>query len=152
MKNDLISRRAIFHKLLVYGGKVCPDNDIDGFPITIKVRDIKKAIRDVPSVGIQPERHGLWLDSESPLTSSCKCSLCSRYFESETPYCPHCGAKMDEKEVVKKDYNPCNKCTHKGWNMPQCQYCNKANGYKYAELDTEKFMESKNVPERKDGE
>ncbi len=33
MKNDLISRRAIFHKLLVYGGKVCPDNDIDGFPI-----------------------------------------------------------------------------------------------------------------------
>ena len=66
--------------------------------------------------------------------------------------CDVCDAKMDGKEVVKKDYNPCNKCTHKGWNMPQCQYCNKANGYKYMELDIEKFMESKNVPDRKDGE
>lgn len=48
-----------------------------------------------PAADVRPERHGEWLDSESPLTSSCKCSLCSCYFESETPYCPNCGAKMD---------------------------------------------------------
>lgn len=51
--------------------------------------------KDTPTADARPERHGVWLDSESPLTSSCKCSLCNRYFESETPYCPQCGAKMD---------------------------------------------------------
>lgn len=56
-------------------------------------------IESAPAADVRPERHGLWLDSESPLTSSCKCSLCICYFESETPYCPNCGAKMDGKEI-----------------------------------------------------
>ena len=99
-------------------------------------------------------KHGKWILQDD--RKYAKCSECESIRNIETQlgwnFCPACGAKMDGKEVVKKDYNPCNKCTHKGWNMPQCQYCNKANGYKYMELDIEKFMESKNVPDRKDGE
>lgn len=65
----------------------------DGWTSAIsKAMDV---INDVLAADVRPERHGEWLDSESPLTSSCKCSLCSCYFESETPYCPKCGAKMD---------------------------------------------------------
>lgn len=100
----------------------------------------------------QEVKRGRWLinpDGYYPYCSECQKEPQGRVM---TDWCPNCGAEMDGKEVVKKDYNPCNKCTHKGWNMPQCQYCNKANGYKYMELDIEKFMESKNVPDRKDGE
>ncbi len=108
MKDDLISRRAIFHELLVYGGKVCPNNDVDGFPITIKVCDIKEAIRNVPSADVRPERHGHWDDSDG---EHIKCSKCGQFapivpqyqdepITYEAPFCPNCGAKMDGKDVT----------------------------------------------------
>lgn len=59
---------------------------------------------------------------------------------------------LNGKKVAKKDYNPCNQCRHKGWDMPQCHYCNKANEYKYMELDVEKTIENKNISDKKDGE
>lgn len=99
MQDDLISRRAIFHELLVYGGKVCPDNDVDGFPITIKVRDIKKAIKNAPEVK-PPERHGEWL-----VSGECyECSECGGGSTVNTnPYCWKCGARMDGKGSENND-------------------------------------------------
>lgn len=49
MSNDLISRKALINALFVRNGKMCPDTDIDNFPITINVKDVKKAIRNAPT-------------------------------------------------------------------------------------------------------
>lgn len=49
MSNDLISKKALINALFVRNGKMCPDTDIDNFPITINVKDVKKAIRNAPT-------------------------------------------------------------------------------------------------------
>lgn len=49
MSDDLISRKALFNELFVRNGKACPNNDIDNFPITFNVKDIKQAIRNTPT-------------------------------------------------------------------------------------------------------
>ncbi len=134
-----------------------PESWADGWDkaIDTAIKELDK----LPAADVQELKHGSWskemLSKQDTVFGDFhfgfQCSVCGALM-NKTAYCGNCGAKMDGKEVVKKDYNPCNKCTHKGWNMPQCQYCNKANGYKYMELDIKKFMESKNVPDRKDGE
>lgn len=68
--------------------------------------DIKRVIDKVPTA--DTERHGHWM-----LHPDCKewyiCSYCGnrhifsldydcRYFRWLSPYCPNCGAKMDEVE------------------------------------------------------
>ena len=49
MNNDLISRKALINDLFVRNGKMCPDNDIDNFPVTINVKDVKESIRNAPT-------------------------------------------------------------------------------------------------------
>lgn len=49
MINDLISRKALINALFVRNGKKCPDTDVDNFPITINVKDVKEAIRNAPT-------------------------------------------------------------------------------------------------------
>lgn len=49
MSNDLISRKALINTLFVCNRKMCPDNDIDNFPITINVKNVKEAIRNAPT-------------------------------------------------------------------------------------------------------
>lgn len=49
MSNDLISRKALFNEMFVRNGKVCPNHDIDNFPIRFNVKDIKQTIRNTPT-------------------------------------------------------------------------------------------------------
>lgn len=49
MSDDLISRKALINALFVRNGKMCPDTDIDNFPITVDVKYVKKAIRNAPT-------------------------------------------------------------------------------------------------------
>lgn len=52
---------------------------------------------DILAADVHPERHGEWLldDNASPYQLvKTYCSLCD-YYNLITPYCPHCGAKMD---------------------------------------------------------
>lgn len=55
-------------------------------------------IDSAPTVDAVPVRHGRW-QGVSPFVDSLECSEC-RYCitdeEFKTPYCPYCGAKMDE--------------------------------------------------------
>lgn len=61
------------------------------------------AISQLESFGVQlgekanvkPVRHGKWLLEAHKGLSSCKCNVCNAVYESETNYCPKCGAKMD---------------------------------------------------------
>lgn len=46
--------------------------------------------------------HGHWFDVGS---LSCRCSECGCKSRTETNYCPNCGAKMDEKEHEKNEFD-----------------------------------------------
>ena len=68
--------------------------------------EVEKLIADAPTVDAEPVRHGHWVKSEDAddgYCSVCECDM-PMYREdwewkySETPYCPNCGAKMDEVE------------------------------------------------------
>ena len=53
-------------------------------------------LQNAPTV--DPVKHGHWI-SASPLTDTLVCSECQYNIIDEafkTPYCPNCGAKMDE--------------------------------------------------------
>lgn len=47
---------------------------------------------------VDAERHGHWrkVDDKEPLAWDC--SVCGAMCHYNTPYCPICGAKMDEEE------------------------------------------------------
>ena len=60
------------------------------------------------AIGISRVRHGRWVEKEKyTFGIMYDCSLCeNRILDTGNPwhYCPHCGAKMDEKEDKHEDY------------------------------------------------
>lgn len=70
--------------------------------VWVRYRDVERLIRNAPAADVAEVRHGviqkvyrggnpLW-DEETV------CSLCLHTIWDHFNYCPHCGAKMDEKE------------------------------------------------------
>lgn len=58
------------------------------------------AIDSVPPADVVPVRKGTWkiidpFDDHEIV----KCSECGYVMEQETPYCPYCGAKMEDKNA-----------------------------------------------------
>ncbi len=92
--NDAISRKELMKALR----DLCDETDCN---IAI-MPDVMEIVRDAPAAGVEPVRHGRWVDG--------RCSLCSvpavtmRQIDGveirvETPRCPNCGAKMDGTNV-----------------------------------------------------
>lgn len=51
MSDDLISRKALLKQFTVSnGGRRIPEYDIDNFPITLSIKDVKDIIRKAPTV------------------------------------------------------------------------------------------------------
>lgn len=66
---------------------------LDGYDDAIKVVD------SIPPADVEPVRKGTWkiidpFDDHEVV----KCSECGYVMEQETLYCPHCGAKMEDKK------------------------------------------------------
>ena len=65
--------------------------------LVVDVADIK----NVPTVEAEPVKHGKWMWKRFFITKHCTipkvvCSVCNITNKQYTsPYCPHCGAKMD---------------------------------------------------------
>ena len=69
-------------------------------------------VDSIPTVDAVPVAHGRWIEREDPMLDTYyTCSACGEDFYIEQTgepvkdlftytYCPNCGAKMDEKEVV----------------------------------------------------
>ena len=60
--------------------------------------EVESIINEQPAVEAKEVIHGHW-QGVSPLVDSLECSECRYEILSEelkTPYCPWCGAKMDE--------------------------------------------------------
>ena len=62
-------------------------------------------IFDIPTVDVEPIRHGHWIDASSGYAFNFCCSECGfivhEQFILNYKYCPNCGANMDER---KEDY------------------------------------------------
>lgn len=58
---------------------------------------LRYAMEKFPVYEVEIVQHGRWI-STRPNVCSVKCSICEKFWETETPYCPSCGAKMDAEE------------------------------------------------------
>ena len=64
-------------------------------------------LADIPTADVAPVRHGRWIEQEQCEESLYSCSACGAEWitiegtpkENSMDFCPHCGAKMDLKEV-----------------------------------------------------
>nr|DAQ52723.1 MAG TPA: hypothetical protein [Caudoviricetes sp.] len=59
----------------------------------------KRLLAEIPAADVAPVTHGEWIEDDYGYN---RCSACGWEWdepESVTPYCPHCGAKMEEGEI-----------------------------------------------------
>ena len=59
-------------------------------------------VNQIPRIEAEPVRHAHWIEGNEDHVSCDSvcyytCSECKHSFSDDTPYCPHCGAKMDEE-------------------------------------------------------
>ena len=62
----------------------------------------EKCINETAAADVAPVRHGYWVKEKRDVLIHWHCSACKECYYLDTPnaeYCPHCGAKMDLKEV-----------------------------------------------------
>ena len=62
----------------------------------------EKCINETAAADVAPVRHGYWVKEKRDVLIHWHCSACKECYYLDTPnaeYCPHCGAKMDEKAV-----------------------------------------------------
>lgn len=61
--------------------------------------DCVSELMDLPAADVAEVRHGRWRDiSWEPSGLNWKCSLCTKRVLQKSPYCPNCGARMDEED------------------------------------------------------
>lgn len=75
--------------------------DADALPkytgYALSADEVAKAVENAPTIDAEPVRRGRWkrwYHREDDF--SINCSLCFRPVGWPTPYCPQCGAKMEE--------------------------------------------------------
>lgn len=92
---DLIDRNELLkhqHNIIEWDGLIQAI-----FLPVVDLADIKNA----PTVEAEPVKHGKWIWKRFFITKHCTipkvvCSVCNITNKQYTsPYCPHCGAKMD---------------------------------------------------------
>ena len=93
MNNDLISRKAAIDELIEdidwERDNHTPLTSVDALRLAIK------RLKKLPAV--EPVRQGKWIYREDDLTYWWECSICSDCESKKSPYCPNCGARMDEE-------------------------------------------------------
>ena len=59
---------------------------------------VQDTISDIPAADVAEVRHGEWIEDAYGYFHCSECGYEHDSPEHITPYCPHCGAKMDEEE------------------------------------------------------
>ena len=108
---DLISRKALLEAIderEMIAKKYVQDIQDDELRPTLQ--SVREFVRNRPTVDAEPVRHGTWemcrktikRDFATLTGTYPTCSLCGHAefgMDKSTPYCPHCGAKMDEEDM-----------------------------------------------------
>lgn len=73
---------------------------IDASALKLRINpysELQRIIDGIPAADVRPERRGVWDFDEETFYICTQCG--ERAINNETtPYCPHCGAKMDGKD------------------------------------------------------
>ena len=76
----------------------------DIHPLDYNASAYVNAIKNLPSADVAPVVHGRW--RRTPMAcygggviTEYECSVCEEHQVAESPYCPNCGARMDEEDV-----------------------------------------------------
>lgn len=65
---------------------------------------IRGIVRKAPAADVVEVKHGRWIERRfedemiGMYISAYRCSECHTTWETDSNYCPYCGAKMDAKE------------------------------------------------------
>ena len=70
-------------------------------------RDTREAAQNLidkqPTADVEPVRHGHWIEKVEEIMTDLflvyACSECGVESHRQEKYCPHCGAKMDGKDI-----------------------------------------------------
>lgn len=84
--NDLIDREALLNAIENDHPEFNDGQDVANWMI--------KCIKQAQTVDATPVRRGKWLESPDQYWDY-KCSACEYGELGKTPYCPHCGARME---------------------------------------------------------
>lgn len=91
---EYIKREDALSRFTYEGGDRISEVDVDNFPATVTIKDVKRVLREIPAADVIPVAHGHWI--EHP-TGGLVCSHCDRYKPDEwrSMCCPNCGAILD---------------------------------------------------------
>lgn len=67
------------------------------------LNNVLKTIDEIQGADVAPVIHSKWLMRTLKNKTDFVCSHCSLVMNVEFPYCPNCGAKMDESEDDKHE-------------------------------------------------
>ena len=104
---EYIEREQALYRFTFYQGDRIPEINIDNFPNTVTIKDIKRILREIPAADVAPVVRGKWIkvQKENIWGDSIpvfECSICGKYttgtkgIMTKFNYCPNCGAKMME--------------------------------------------------------
>lgn len=99
---NAISRQdALRAFMYATNGERLPDYDCDNYPVTYDLRCIKKTLRALPPVNLQPKT-GYWISLDDFRgkynENGFKCSECGEHSDFEENFCPNCGCRMFEPQ------------------------------------------------------
>lgn len=67
--------------------------------VHFSLADLRCNLEMMPTVEAEPVRHGHWsIDDSDWFETVYRCTVCKKSSRIRTPYCPNCGAKMDERK------------------------------------------------------
>lgn len=95
MSNDLISRKELLKQFTITpDGRKIPEYDVDSFPVTVDISEVKDAIRKAPTV-VDPEK--LIADMKT-MIANFDCSMCT--LQTSTVLCDdECDTQLIESLV-----------------------------------------------------
>ena len=81
MNNDLISRKELLKQFTITPeGRKIPEYDVDSFPVTVDISDVKDAIRKAPTV-VDPEK---LIEDMKTMIADFDCLMCPLHNECDT--------------------------------------------------------------------
>ena len=98
---DLIDRQAAIDALRYAQHRFTVADEAGGMGIVKWSEDViyfaaaEKVLDEMPTIEAEPVRRGKWETRNEYSWYSIYCSVCGKWQNSRTNYCPDCGAKME---------------------------------------------------------
>lgn len=95
MNNDLISRKELLKQFTITpDGRKIPEYDVDSFPVTVNISDVKDAIRKAPTA-VDPEK---LIEDMKTMIADFDCFMCP-FYKSTVLYDDQCNIELIESLV-----------------------------------------------------